>query len=84
MQTKKQDLKQIFLKEISLKHMVTEMSGRGNVLVGKFSVGEAFGEVSSRGIVHFGKCPSGKFQSGICPWGSVGRRNVQLGKGPYT
>ena len=41
--------------------MVGEMSVRGNVLVGKFPVGEvSFGEVSGRGIVRSGKCPVGK------------------------
>ena len=45
--------------------MVTEMSGRGNVLVGKCSVEEvSVGEVSDRGNVHSGKGPSGKRLSG--------------------
>ena len=70
--------------------MVTEMSGRGNVLMGKCSVGEvSVGEVSGRGIIRSQKCPSekcpsGKCQSGICPRGSVSRGNVQSEKCPYT
>ena len=70
--------------------MVTEMSGRGNVLVGKCSVGEvSVGEVPGRRIVRSGKCPLekyplGKRQSGICPQGSLSRGNVQSGKCPYT
>ena len=48
-------MKQIFFKNISLKHVVTEMSGRGNVLVGKCSVKEvSFGEVFGQGNVSRG------------------------------
>ena len=53
------------------------MSGRGNVLVGKFPVREvSVEEVPGWGIVCSGKCPSGKgtlgkCQSRICPRGSV-------------
>ena len=61
------------------------MSVRGNVLVGKCPVGE----VSGRGIVRSGKCPSGKCpsgkcQSGNCPRGSVSRGTVQSGNCPHT
>ena len=63
--------------------MVGEMSGQGNVLVGKPLVGGAsFGEVASREIVQSAKCPSGKRQLGICPWGSVSRRTVLSGNCP--
>ena len=58
--------------------MVGEMSVPGNVLVGKCPVGE----VSGRGIVRSGKCPSGKCQSGICPRGSVSRGSVRSGNCP--
>ena len=64
---------------------VGEMSVRGNVLVGKYPVGE----VSGWRIVRSGKCPSGKFpsgkcQSGNCPRGSVSRGTVQSGNCPHT
>ena len=59
---------------------VGEMSVWGNVLVGKCPVEEvSFGEVSGRGIVRSGKCPSGKRQSGNCPRGTV-----QSGNCPHT
>ena len=76
-----------FSKNIPLKHMVSEMSGRGNALVLKCPV--SAGEVFGRGIVRSGKCksgksPSGKCHSGICPWGSVCRETVQSGSCPLT
>ena len=56
--------------------MVVEMSGQGNVLVGKCLVGEAsVREVSSRGIVRSGECPSGK-----CPWGKCHSGKCSSGK----
>ena len=69
--------------------MVREMSDRGNVSLGKFSVVEvSVREVSGRRIVHLGeypsgKCPSGKCQSGIYPRGSVSRRTAQSGNCPH-
>ena len=77
-------MKQFFLQNISLKHMVTEMSSQGNVQLGKCLVGEvSVGEVSGRGIVRLGtcpsgKCPSGKCHSGISPWESVSWGNVHI------
>ena len=77
-------------KKFSLKNVVREMSGRGNVLVGKCPVGEvSFREVSGRGMVRSGKCqsgkcPSGKCQSGNCPRGSVSRGTVQSENYPQT
>ena len=63
--------------------MVGEMSGRGNVLVGKCPVGEAsVGELSRRGIVRSGKCPSGKRPSGKCQSAICPRGTVQLGNCP--
>ena len=67
-QTNKKGFETIFLKKISLKHMVTEMSGWGNVLVekcpfGKLSVGElSVGDLSS------GKYSHWNVQSGKCPY----------------
>ena len=58
--------------------MVEEMSVRGNVLVGKYPVGQ----VSGRGIVRSGKRPSGKCPSGICPRGSASRGSVRSGNCP--
>ena len=89
-QTKK-DLKQIFLKNISLKHIVRKMSGgenvwSGNSLSRKCPVGKvSVREVSNRRIFRSRKCPSEKCQSGNCPhthlitWGTV-----QLGNCPHT
>ena len=74
LQTNKKGFEIIFSKNIPLKHMVSEMSGRGNVLVLKCPV--SAGEVFGRGIVRSGKCqsgksPSGKCQSGNCPVGKL-------------
>ena len=58
--------------------MVEEMSVRRNVLLRKCPVGEeSFGEVSGRGIVRLGKCPSGKCPSGKCPVGKLSYNHVQ-------
>ena len=55
----------------SEKFTVGEMSVRGNVLVGKFPVGEvSFGELSGRGIV----------RSGNCPFGEMSIREVSVGE----
>ena len=65
--------------------MVGGISGRGNVLVGKYPVGEAsVEEVSSREIVRSGKClsekcPVGDLSSGKCQLG-----NCPVGKLPYN
>ena len=68
---KKLTTKNGFKKKISLKHVVREMYGRGNVLVGKCLVGNCpFGELSVRGNVLSGKCPSGKCPSGKCQSGN--------------
>ena len=55
----------------------------GKCLIGKVSIGK----VSSQKIVWSGIClleryPSGKCQSGICPWRSVSQGTVQLGNCP--
>ena len=73
-QTNKKGFKK---KKISLKHMASEMSSRGNVLVGKCPVWEvSFGEVSGRGIVRSGKCPSGKYQFGEVSVGELASRGT--------
>ena len=57
------------------------MSVRGNVLVRKCPVGEvSFGEVSGRGTVHSGKCPSEKFRSGKCQSGGIVLGEVSVGE----
>ena len=68
----------------------------GKCLVGDRSIGElsvlgevSVGEMSGRGIVLSGTCPSGNYPlgnclSGICPRGSVRRASVQSGKCPRT
>ena len=78
---KKLTTKNGFKKKISLKHVVREMYGRGNVLVGKCPSGEMSSQGSvgwksvSRGIVprevSFGELSPGKYHSGNCPVGEL-------------
>ena len=87
MQTNKKELETIFSKTVSLKHMVMEMSGWGNVWSRKCLSGEMFdqGSVQLRNC-QFGEMSigevfvrevsvrdlsSGKFQSGKCPSGEM-------------
>ena len=77
-----------FKKKISIKHVVREMYGQGNVRSGKCPSGE----MSSRGIVRSGNCPfgemsvgkvsvgelsSGKYHSGNCPVGKLSAYHFQ-------